>query len=138
MLKTIKTFMDKYINYSMAILGAVFLGVTVFIINYSHGVSIALIAAAKQATYTFFMAGFITRNSENLAVKLDNRALSLIMSITVSTLIAVGLTYLVHSLKGTPEPFNSTLPTLVISPLAFLIVGWRRQQSVAKNRCVPG
>lgn len=124
----IKATMDKYINYEMAIAGAVFLGGTVFAINYSHGIGIALVAAAKQATYTFFAAGLITRNSEHLAVLLDNRALSLLMSVAVSTLIAVGLTYLVHSLKGTPEPIKSTLPTLVTSPLAFIIVGVRRQR----------
>ena len=126
--KTIKAVMDRHINYEMAVAGAVFLGGAVFAINYSHGIGMALVAAAKQAAYTFFAAGFITRNSEHLAVMLDNRALSLLMSVMVSTLIAVGLTYLVHSVKGTPEPLRSTLPTLVTSPLAFLIVGVRRQR----------
>ena len=113
MLKSIKHFMDRHINYGMAFAGAGFLGVTVFVINLSHGIPLALVAAAKQATYTFFAAGFITRNSERLAVRWHNRWLSLLMSITVSTGIAVGLTLLVHTARGTPEPFHSTIPTIV-------------------------
>ena len=131
--RRIKRFMDKHIHYGMAFAGAGFLGTTVFIINYPHGIAIALVAAAKQATYTFFAAGFITRNSENLAVRLDNRPLSLLMSVTVSSAIAVGLTYLVHSLKGTPEPLYSTIPTMITSPLAFLIVGWRKQRTLREQ-----
>lgn len=129
MLSGIRSFMDRYINYGMAVAGAVFLGGAVFAINIDHGLPHALLAAAKQAAYTFFAAGFITRNSENLAVRWDNRALSLFLSVLISTCIAVGLTYLVHSLKGTPEPLNSTLPTLLTSPLAFLIVGVQRQRA---------
>lgn len=136
MLISIKRFMDKHINYGMAFAGAAFLGTTVFIINYPHGIAIALVAAAKQAAYTFLAAGFITRNSENLSIKLNNRRLSLLMSVTVSTAIAVGLTYVVHSLRGTPEPLNSTVPTMITSPLAFLIVGWRKQRSVALQQAV--
>ena len=134
MLQTIKAFMDKYINYRMAVAGALFLGITVFVINYPHGVTQALIAAAKQATYTFFAAGFITRYSENLALKLDNRALSLLLAILVPSCIAVGLTFIVHSLKGTPEPLHSTLPTVVTAPLGFAIVGRRRQLVALKRK----
>ena len=120
--------MDRHINYGMAFAGAFFLGVTVFVINYPHGVPLALVAAAKQATYTFFVAGFITRNSERIAVMLDNRHLSLLLSVVVSTAIAVGLTYLVHSLRGTAEPLLSTIPTMITGPLAFIIVGVQAQR----------
>ena len=131
MLKTIKRFMDRHINYGMAIAGAVVLGLTVFFINVPHGAAMALVAAAKQATYTFFAAGFITRNSERLALLLANRPLSLLLSIVASTIIAVGLTYLVHSLRGTAQPLQSTIPAVVTSPLAFAIVGIQAQRRAA-------
>lgn len=128
MLNTIKRLMDRHINYPMALLSAVFLGFTVFLINLPHGASMALVAATKQATYTFFAAGIITRNSENLALRFSQPQLSLLFSIVLSTCIAVGLTYLVHSLRGTAEPLQSTIPTLVTAPLAFLIVGVQAQR----------
>lgn len=120
--------MDKHINYRMAVVAAAALGGIVFAINYSHGAPIALVAAGKQATYTFFVAGFITRYNENLAVLLENRWLSLAMAVTVSSCLAIGLTYLVHSLKGTPEPIMSTLPTIVSGPPSLLLLAWRAQQ----------
>ena len=48
--------------------------------------------------------------------------------------MAVGFTYLVHSLKGTPEPFLSTLPTMVIAPPAFVWLAWKRQLGAYKLR----
>lgn len=127
-LQTLKSLMDEYINYSMAIAGAVVLGGMVFVINFPHGIFLASVAAAKQAVYTFLAGGLISRNGENLAVKWDNRWLSLLVSIIVSTFIAVGLTFLVHSLRGTPEPLQSTIPTMILSPIGFFIIARRRQQ----------
>jgi len=46
----------------------------------------------------------------------------------VSSCVAVGLTFLVHSLKGTPEPLLSTLPTALIGPPGFLVLGWRARR----------
>ncbi len=34
------------------------------------------------------------------------------LAILLPSAVAVGLTFLMHSLKGTPEPFYSTLPTI--------------------------
>ena len=127
-LQTLKSLMDEYINYSMAIAGAVVLGGIVFVINFPHGIILASVAASKQAVYTFFAGGLIARNGENLALRWDSRWLSLLVSIVVSTVIAVGLTFLVHSLRGTPEPLQSTIPTIILSPIGFFIIAWRRQQ----------
>lgn len=133
MLRNTKRFMDHHINYGMAIAGAIFLGATVFLINLPEGASMALVAAAKQAAYTFFAAGFITRNSERLALMLSNRLLSLLVSIVVSTGIAVGLTFLVHSLRGTAQPLQSTIPTMITAPLAFIFVGLNAQREAARK-----
>ena len=133
MLKTIKALMDKHINYRAACWGALILGGMVYGINVSHGVPIALVAATKQATYTFFVAGLITRNNDRLVTRLDNQLLSLLLGIVVSSCIAIGLTYLVHSLRGTPEPFNSTLPTMLLSPIGFLFMGILAQRQARAN-----
>ena len=133
MLRTTKRFMDRHINYGMALAGAIFLGASVFLINLPEGASMALVAAAKQATYTFFAAGLITRNSERLALMLNNKWLSLLVSIVLSTGIAVGLTLLVHSLRGTAQPLPSTIPTMITAPLAFIIVGLQAQRRAKRQ-----
>jgi hypothetical protein len=128
MLKKIKLLMDKHINYRMAVVGATLLGVIVFSVNYSYGIPLALTAAMKQAAYTFFVAGFITRNNENLAILLTNKAASLCLAVVISSFLAIGLTFCVHSLKGTPEPLLSTLPTIFFSVPGFLILARRKQR----------
>lgn len=125
MLKRVKTLMNACIDYTSATAGAVILGGVVFWVNHEHGNLLASTAALKQATYTFFAAGFIAKNNENLACRLDSTALSLLLAVSISSCIAIGLTYLVHSLKGTPEPLLSTLPTLLMAPPGFLFLGWR-------------
>jgi len=133
MLKCIKSVMDANIDYRGAIVGASLLGGIVFWINHHHGTTLAVSAAMKQATYTFFVAGFIVKNNEKLAQKLPQPARSLLLATTVSSCLAVGLTFLVHSLKGTPEPVLSTLPTALMGPPGFLVLAWRARQQAQKT-----
>ncbi len=128
MLRSIKAALDANVDYGGAIAGAGVLGATVFALNYPHGAPLAATAALKQATYTFFVAGFIARNNERLALKLARPAASLLLATAVSSCCAVGLTFLVHSLKGTPEPLLSTLPTALLGPPGFLLLGWRARR----------
>ncbi|MBW2234579.1 MAG: hypothetical protein JRG85_04175, partial [Deltaproteobacteria bacterium] len=58
---SIKHWMDRTINYRMAFAGAAILGGVVFAVNYPHGLGVAMTSSLKQAAYTFFVAGFITR-----------------------------------------------------------------------------
>ena len=133
MLKRIKGILDAHIDYRGAIAAATLLGAIVFGLNRSHGAALAASAALKQATYTFLVAGFIVKNNEKLALKLAEPALSLGLATTVSSVLAVGLTFLVHSLKGTPEPLLSTMPTALMGPPGFLVLAWRaRRQGVGK------
>ena len=130
MLKRIRDRLDANIDYGGAIIGATLLGGIVFRLNYSHGTALAATAALKQATYTFFVAGFIVKNNERLARKWAEPALSLLLATTVSSCLAVVLTFLVHSLKGTPEPLLSTLPTALMGPPGFLLLAWRARRKV--------
>lgn len=130
MLKRIRRTLDANIDYGGAIMGATLLGSIVFWLNHSHGTALAATAALKQATYTFFVAGFIVKNNERLARRLPDPARSLALAVTVSTCLAVGLTFLVHSAKGTPEPLLSTLPTALLGPPGFLVLAWRARREL--------
>jgi hypothetical protein len=118
----IKNILDSYIDYKAAFFGSLLLGSVVFFINYEHGAFLATTAASKQMLYTFFIAGLITRNNEKISLKFDQAIISISVAIIISSIIAVGLTFLVHNLKGTPKPLMSTLPTLILAPPSFLIL----------------
>ncbi len=113
----------------MGLAGAVFLGVIVFFINSDHGIANGLIAASKQALYTFFVGGFITRLCENIAT-ISKSIIAIILAVLIPSIIAVTLTYIVHSLKGTPEPFNSTIPTIILAPLGFLWWALKKRKQI--------
>lgn len=122
-------FVRRHIDFGMAWKGALFLGLVVFAINWvDHGAWAALPAALKQATYTYFVAGFITRLGENLAVRLDPAPVALLAAVAVPSAIAISLTFGLHSLRGTPEPLYSTLPTVISAPPAFLVWGWMKRR----------
>lgn len=115
----------KYVDVSTAWKAALFLGLVVYAINFSHGALAALPAALKQGVYTLFASGFIVRLCENLITRVRPMVLAWPLAILAPTAVAVGLTFLVHSLRGTPEPFYSTLPTLLVTPPAFAVWAWR-------------
>jgi len=123
----IKAFGGRYIDYGMAWKGALFLAVAVWLINLEHGPVAALPAALKQATYTYFVAGFITRLCENIAVSIRSKPLALSLAVLIPSCIAIGLTWGLHTLKGTPEPARSVLPTLLTAPFAFFWWGRRNR-----------
>ena len=105
----------------------------VWAINFSHGAIAALPAALKQASYTFFVAGFVVKLCENISLKIEPAIPAYTLATLVPSCIAIGLTFLVHSLRGTPEPFYSTLPTLLMAPPSFFVWAWRsRQQQITK------
>ena len=118
----------------MGVLGGIVLGTIVFIINFDHGVTFAVIAALKQATYTFLAGGFMLRLTENIATNVDNYYMAIVAAVIVSTTVAVALTYLVHSLRGTPEPFNSTIPTMILAPWSFLWWALRKRRQLKTVR----
>jgi hypothetical protein len=121
------------VDVSTAWKAALFLGLVVYAINFSHGALAALPAALKQATYTFFVSGLIVRLCERLAKNRTLGWMALPLATLVPSAIAIGLTYLMHSLKGTPEPFYSTVPTALMVFPAFAVWGWRAQRSTDEN-----
>ncbi len=109
----------------MGLLGAVVMGGVVYWVNADHGFWAAIPAALKQAFYTVIAGGFFSRICENTACYYDNKVIGVIMGTIVPSALAITLTYILHMIKGTPEPFNSTIPTMVMAPPAFVWWGWR-------------
>ena len=122
----------KYFDPKMGLAGAFVMGTIVFFINWDHGIGLGLFAASKQAAYTFLAGGTMMRITENLASYFQNGFLALFLAVLTPTVIAVTLTYLVHSLKGTPEPVNSTIPTLILAPWGFLWWATRKRKQLNK------
>lgn len=102
------------------------MGGVIWLINSDHGILPATTAALKQMAYTFIVSGFTVKMCENLAIKINNRTSALMLSMLIPSAITILATYTVHSLKGTPEPFNSTIPTMIGSPIFLLYWGWRK------------
>lgn len=106
----------------------------VFWINANHGYGPASIAAAKQAAYTFLMAGTNLKLAENLAIRIKPLFWSYLLAILTPSIITGLATYLVHSLKGTPEPFASTVPTLILGPPSIAIFVYQKKKQLSRIR----
>jgi hypothetical protein len=108
----------KFIDVKIAVSGAIVMGGIVFCINYSatHELTGSLTAALKQGTYTFFFGGILMKSCELLATGIQRRKLAILASVFIPSVFTLLLTYGMHSMKGTPKPFESTLPTLIIIP----------------------
>lgn len=113
---------SNVIDYKLGTIGAIFMGGIVYYINSDHGVFPAGIAAMKQAAYTFIIGGFILKILELIVTGIHQKALAYFCSVIAATIITVSLVFMVHSLKGTPKPFESTVPTIILAPLGYIYV----------------
>lgn len=125
---------NQFIDVKLGIIGALFMGSVVFYINADHGPFLASIAAFKQGLYTFFIGGIILKILEFIVTGINNKTLAYICSVVVATVITVGLVYLVHSMKGTPKPFESTIPTIILAPIGYIYVARMKRM----NKIIPG
>ena len=104
----------KYIDFRMGLAGAVVMAIIVFIINFDRGGWFwASIAALKQGSYTFLFGGVIMRMSELLSVNIKAKTKALIAACVLPSILSLTLTFGMHSLKGTPKPVQSTIPTAI-------------------------
>jgi uncharacterized membrane protein len=125
---------SKVIDYPAAIAGAVIMGVIVGYINRKFGAWPATTASLKQAAYTFLFGGILTKLLYIIQGKIPGKFKSIIFSALIVTCITVALVYLVHSMKGTPMPFESTMPTAMLAPFGFGFLAWRKQKSLVVGR----
>jgi hypothetical protein len=122
------SFAGKFIDFKVAMAGAVIMGLIVGVINRDFGFWPAMTAALKQAAYTFLFGGMITKLLYFIAGKIPGIFASAIISSLVVTFITVCLVFVVHSMKGTPLPLESTLPTAVLAPFGFAFLAYRRKK----------
>jgi hypothetical protein len=117
--------LHDWIDVRSGLIGGSLLGTIVWFINAEHGVFGATTAAVKQFAYTFCMGSLIMRLCTRLALRPGRGARVITTAVYVPTLVTVGTTFLVHSLRGTPEPLLSTVPAALLSPLGFAF--WARR-----------
>ncbi|OUR97589.1 hypothetical protein A9Q81_13015 [Gammaproteobacteria bacterium 42_54_T18] len=129
----VKLVTRRFLNVRMAIVGSLLLGSLVFYINYSYGIIDVKYAALKQACYTFFVAGLITRLNETIARSASGRWRALCLATISSSFMSIGLTLGLHNLRGTPEPLLSTVPTILLAPPGFAILAWREQRKTVQS-----
>ena len=122
----------EFIDYRIGFAGAVVMGSIVFYINYHETQELtgAIIASVKQAVYTFLFGGTIMKICEHLAVRIKSKAMAILAAIIIPSIISIGLTFGVHNLKGTPKPFESTIPTAIFVIPSTAIWGIRKRNKI--------
>jgi hypothetical protein len=120
----------KYIDFKMGFIGAAVMAVIVFAINYftTYDLFGASTAAMKQGCYTAVFGGIIMRLSEYLATRIKNQFAAMAAAILIPSAIAISLTFGVHSMKGTPKPVGSTIPTALFVIPSTAIWGYLRRK----------
>ena len=116
---------SEWFDARSGLAGGLLLGGAVWFINVSHGYLGATTAALKQFAYTFFMGALIMRLCTRLALRPGSDGAALFLAVSVPSAVTIGATFLVHSLRGTPEPALSTIPVAIVSPIAFAL--WSRR-----------
>ncbi|MFO8130204.1 MAG: hypothetical protein R6T99_09925 [Bacteroidales bacterium] len=127
----ILTSLKNIIDLRISLLGALFMGLIVFGINLSETAQWAgsSTAALKQGTLTLVMGGFFMRGCELLATRIKKQYLALLSAVMIPSIIAVLLTFAVHSMKGTPKPLESTLVTFVLIIPSTAVWGFLKRRS---------
>jgi len=125
MVNNLGKYISKFINLKVGFLGAMVMGTIVFFINLNHGWLLATTAGIKQGLYTFLFGGIIVKLLEYSLVKTRKKSYSIIVSVAFVSLITTFLVFLVHSLKGTPEPIQSTAATIILGPPGFLYLSFK-------------
>jgi hypothetical protein len=127
-------YIGRIIDIPTAIAGGIVMGIIVGLINRKFGLWPASTAALKQAAYTFFFGGMMTKLLYVIQGKFHGKYVSIVFSVVIVTTITVSLVYIVHNMKGTPMPFESTVPTAILAPFGFSFLAYRKQRSEVKGR----
>ena len=113
----------------MGIAGSLVMGGLVFWINFfsTNNLIGSTTAALKQGSYTFMLGGILMKGCESIAKGFNNKYLAIGLSVLIPSVITLILTFVMHNMKGTPRPFDSTLPTLIIIP-ATAVWGYMKRK----------
>jgi hypothetical protein len=127
----------KFIDLRIAISGSIVMGGIVFSINYfetqdSFG---SMTASLKQGFYTFLFGGVLMKSCQLIAINIRRTIPAIILSVLIPSVFTMVLTIAMHSLKGTPKPIESTLPTLIIIPATLVWAIVSRRNLKNKSNC---
>jgi hypothetical protein len=130
--RKVLNFGEKFINYKLGLIGAVGMGSLIFGINYydSQDLSNSLIAGLKQGGYTFLFGGGIMKGCEYFATKIRKKIVALAFAVIIPSVMSISATYTLHSVKGTPKPFESTIPTLLLVPPSTAIFAYKKRKNL--------
>ena len=111
------------------------MGIIVYLINFNATAEStgALTAAIKQGIYTFFFGGSIMKICEIIAVRIPAKRTAIFLATLIPSFISLALTFGVHSLKGTPRPIESTIPTAIFVIPSTAIWGVLKRKNSEKT-----
>jgi len=145
MLKNIYDYVgSRFVDYKMGMIGSVVMASVVFSINY-FGKRIpveyqdqilfwSIVAALKQGTYTFFFGGIIMKGAERFATEISKKELALVLACVIPSFVSITLTFTMHSLKGTPRPLESTIPTMFFVLPSTAVWGYLNRKKLDKKK----
>lgn len=120
----------NFFDYKIGLAGGLVMGIIIFIINYrlAGDINGSFTAAFKQGIYTFFFGGTIMKLCEIIAIKVGPAYWALFLAMLIPSFISLILTFGIHSLKGTPRPIESTIPTAIFVIPSTLIWGYIKRK----------
>lgn len=116
-----------------AIGGATVMSILAALINSSHGLQAAAMAATKQGLYTFFIAGLIVRLCRRLALSPMIRIKAVAVATILPSVLTTTLIYCLHSARGTAEPLATTLVVAILSMTSFFVIALREAKATLNN-----
>lgn len=130
-MKNRKSTASDFFDFRIGLAGGLVMGIIVYLINSlsTDDAAGAWTAALKQGVYTFFFGGIIMKLAERIATRTNPRSIAILLAMLIPSLISLALTYGVHSLKGTPKPVESTIPTAVFVIPSTLIWGYMKRKN---------
>jgi hypothetical protein len=128
-MKKIWVLFKRFIDIRLGIIGAIFMGSVVAYINSDSGIFPASIAALKQALYTFFIGGVIIKILDLIVNRIQKKVYAYVVSIAVATFLTTSMVYIVHCMKGTPKPIDSTIATVILAPPGYIYLAYFKRKN---------
>ena len=73
------------------------------------------------------------KGSERLATEISKRGLAIVLACIIPSIVSVTLTFMMHSLKGTPRPLESTIPTMIFVFPSTAVWGYVNRKKLDKR-----
>lgn len=122
--------LPDWIDVRVGIYGGLAMGGAVALINADYGPAPAAIAGLKQGVYTFIFGGAVLKLCAQIASRAGPRARVLTAAVVLPSFITSSAFFLVHNLRGTPEPLLSCIPVVATSPPGFAFWAWRTRRGL--------